>query len=1054
MRTISHPFRSGLAVGAVVVVLAALLVAAPARAASAPVRVNAGGPARTVGGVAWSGCTAATSCVGARVFDGIAYAQQPVPAIQGAVAPTDAVVHQTEWTGGQTRGTAPGARAFGFDVPLQPGQYLVRLHFAELNKNGPGLRLFDVRLEGQTVLSSFDVWSAAGGIHRAIVRDFPVTVTDSQLDLDFITRRENAKVSAFEVLPAPVGQASPSPSMSPSPSPSPSPSAAPSPTARPAIRLNAGGPAQTVGDVPWDACASLSACSGRVAGGFPYAKSPTPAIAGVIAPASAALYQTEWTGGATNGVPAGAVAFSFRIPVTDGAYTVRLHFAENVQSGPGKRRFDVALEGATALRDFDIYAEAGGMNRALVRSFPVTVGDGALNVDFVRQVENAKVSAIEVVSRDAGSAPEPPPPSARFAWQTRAPSPIARFEAGGAPVGGSLYVLGGFVNGQIQSTARSDAYDPAADRWRRLRDMPVQLTHSPAVVSGGDIWLLGGFVGNHPGPSTADVWIYSTTLDTWRRGPSLPLRRGAGAGAIVGRRIHFYGGVDRAAGSKVHVDEDDHWVLDLDQQQLGWQRRASLPVARNHLGGGALDGQVYAVGGQLGENESSGNRAEVHRYDPAADRWTAVAPLPVPRGHTTASVFAHRGRLVVAGGTVNGNSPSADVTAYDPEANAWVRLPSLPSGRKTPVAGAIGDTWVIATGNGGGPTTTNWNGVLAESWDALPSMPVALGEVAGGVVGGGLFLVGEGSGATLRHDLGTGAWRSDLAQRPFKGHHHAAEVVGGRLHLFGGLGSGGGEVQIYDPAANRWTAGADMPFPAGSSSSAVIGGKVYVAGGIVGTATTRRTAVYDPATNRWTELAPMPAGRNHAASGTDGRRLYVFGGRGPGSGDRNEVANGFATVQVYDPATNRWATSDDPASGLRPLPQARGGMGRAVLVDGELLVMGGETRDGAGATSAGVYARVDRYDPVAGTWRQGTPMPTPRHGIFGVEVAGRVIVAGGGTRAGFSSSTAVEAYNPVRGTPTVQTTTAAGDDAAPVLLVRAETPTSASYSCSLSTSSA
>lgn len=1003
--TNSHPRSfAALAIAGVVVVLAALLVASPARAASVPVRVNAGGPARTVGGVAWSGCTAATSCAGARVLDGFAYAQQPPPAISGAVAPTDAVVHQTEWTGGQTRGVAPGSRAFGFDVPLAPGEYLVRLHFAELNKNGAGLRLFDVQLEGRAVLSNFDVWSAAGGIHRAIVREFPVTVTDSQLDLDFITRRENAKVSAFEVLPA--GQPLPSPTPSPSP-----------PPPRPAVRLNAGGPAQSVGGVGWDACGSASTCNGRVVGGFAYAKSPTPAISGVAAPANAALYQTEWTGGSTNGVPAGAVAFSFRIPVADGAWTVHLHFAENVQNGPGKRRFDVALEGATALRDFDIYAEAGGMNRALVRSFPVTVGDGAVDVDFIRQVENAKVSAIEVVPRDAGS--DPPPSSARFAWQTRAPSPIARFEAGGAPVGGSLYVLGGYVNGQIQSTARSDAYDPAADRWRRLRDMPVELTHSPAVVAGTDIWLLGGFVGDHPGPSTADVWIYSTTADTWRRGPSLPLRRGAGAAAIVGRRIHFYGGVDRAAGSNVYVDTDDHWMLDLDLPQLGWQRRANLPVPRNHLGGAALDGQVYAVGGQFGGNESSGNRAEVHRYDPGADRWTAVAPLPAPRGHTTASVFAHRGRLVVAGGTVNGNVPSADVTAYDPAENVWVRLPALPSGRKTPVAGAIGDTWVITTGNGGGPTTTNYNGVLAESWDVLPSMPVALGEVAGGVVRGGLILVGEGSGATLRQDLGTGAWRSDLAQRPFKGHHHAAEVVGGRLHLFGGLGSGGGEVQIYDPAANRWTAGADMPFAAGSSSSATIGGKVYVAGGIVGTATTNRAAVYDPATNRWSELAPMPAGRNHAASGTDGRRLYVFGGRGPGSGDRNEVANGFATVQIYDPATNRWSTSDDPASGIRPLPQARGGMGRAVFVGGELLVMGGETRDGAGATSAGVYARVDRYDPVVGTWRQGTPLPTPRHGIFGVEVADRVIVAGGGTRAGFSSSSVVEAYNPVRGVPAV-----------------------------------
>ena len=35
--------------------------------------------------------------------------------------------------------------------------------------------MFDVRLENTTVLSNFDIWAQAGGIDRAIVRQFPVT---------------------------------------------------------------------------------------------------------------------------------------------------------------------------------------------------------------------------------------------------------------------------------------------------------------------------------------------------------------------------------------------------------------------------------------------------------------------------------------------------------------------------------------------------------------------------------------------------------------------------------------------------------------------------------------------------------------------------------------------------------------------------------------------------------------------------------------------------------------------------------------------------------------
>jgi N-acetylneuraminic acid mutarotase len=292
-------------------------------------------------------------------------------------------------------------------------------------------------------------------------------------------------------------------------------------------------------------------------------------------------------------------------------------------------------------------------------------------------------------------------------------------------------------------------------------------------------------------------------------------------------------------------------------------------------------------------------------------------------------------------------------------------------------------------------------------WQTGANVPVALAEVAGGVIGNKLYLVGQGNAATLSYDLNAGTWSSTAAHpaRPHPGNHHAAEVVNGKLYVIGGFGSSSnGKVQIYDPVANTWTPGAAMPFAAGSSASAVIDGQIYVAGGIVSTATTNRVARYNPAANTWTELAPMPQGRNHAASATDGRRLYVFGGRGPGSGDSNVVANGFNTVQIYDPSANAWQSSANAGSTIRPLPQARGGMGKAVFYRGEFYILGGETASGAGATANGVYHRVDVYNPATNAWRLETPMPTARHGIYPVLHDNRVLVAAGGVVAGASSS--------------------------------------------------
>ncbi len=294
----------------------------------------------------------------------------------------------------------------------------------------------------------------------------------------------------------------------------------------------------------------------------------------------------------------------------------------------------------------------------------------------------------------------------------------------------------------------------------------------------------------------------------------------------------------------------------------------------------------------------------------------------------------------------------------------------------------------------------------APNWSSAAPMPVALGEVAAGLVGGKLYVVGEGSTATLAYDGAAKTWTSaGLATRPFPGNHHAAEVVGGKLYLFGGLGSGSeGKVQIYDPVANQWTEGAPMPFAAGSSSSAVIGGQVYVAGGIVGSATTTQAARYIPATNTWQAVASMPQGRNHAAAESDGTRMFVFGGRGLGSGNGNVVANGFNTVQIYNPASNTWVSSQDPGSTLAPLPQARGGMGTAVFANGEFWVMGGETLDGPGATANDVYKRVDVYNPTSNSWRAGPALPTARHGIFPVLDGTQIHVVGGGVKAGYSSS--------------------------------------------------
>ena len=60
----------------------------------------------------------------------------------------------------------------------------------------------------------------------------------------------------------------------------------------------------------------------------------------------------------------------WNFPVSNGNYEVRLYFAENYSGtgSPGQRVFDVALEGAIALDDYDVVADAGAMFVGVMQS--------------------------------------------------------------------------------------------------------------------------------------------------------------------------------------------------------------------------------------------------------------------------------------------------------------------------------------------------------------------------------------------------------------------------------------------------------------------------------------------------------------------------------------------------------------------------------------------------------------------------------------------------------------------------------------------------------------
>lgn len=88
-------------------------------------------------------------------------------------------------------------------------------------------------------------------------------------------------------------------------------------------------------------------------------------------------------------------------PVPNGEYTLKLHFCETFEgiTGAGGRVFGYTVKGdGPPVKDFDVFASAGGALKPVVKTVPITVTNHTVEVDFTPQVENPQINAIELYS--------------------------------------------------------------------------------------------------------------------------------------------------------------------------------------------------------------------------------------------------------------------------------------------------------------------------------------------------------------------------------------------------------------------------------------------------------------------------------------------------------------------------------------------------------------------------------------------------------------------------------------------------------------------------------
>ncbi len=287
-----------------------------------------------------------------------------------------------------------------------------------------------------------------------------------------------------------------------------------------------------------------------------------------------------------------------------------------------------------------------------------------------------------------------------------------------------------------------------------------------------------------------------------------------------------------------------------------------MPAKRTEVAAAAMEGKIYVVGGF--EKPSLGNvlnfaiTPSVEMYDPATDRWTSKAPLPVGLHHVGIGVV--RGRLYVIGGYAQSTfsvwNPVATVYAYDPAMDSWTERVSMPTAR-----GALSVTEHDGKLYAIGGYDRKGNNAQVEVYDPLHN-----------------------------------AW-TIAAPVPTPRDHLAAATIAGKIYAIGGRIDGDYSRNLvvterYDPATDRWTRVADLPTARSGITAAVVAGKIFVFGGEGAAGTFNENEAYDPVRDVWQRMAPMPTARHGLGSTVVQGWIYVIsGGPTPGGSfsDLNEV---------------------------------------------------------------------------------------------------------------------------------------------------------------------
>jgi hypothetical protein len=199
--------------------------------------------------------------------------------------------------------------------------------------------------------------------------------------------------------------------------------------------------------------------------------------------------------------------------------------------------------------------------------------------------------------------------------------------------------------------------------------------------------------------------------------------------------------------------------------------------------------------------------------------------------------------------------------------------------------------------------------------------------------------------------------------------------------------------------AGPWQLGTASPFPVEMVPAAVVGGRIWVVGGLTGPEqSTKKTEFYDPTLHTWGPGPPLPIALSHAMMVGYQQTVWVIGGfvqRGS-----NPTAGDSARVLILNKNQDGWINGPS-------LHHARAA-GAAAVVGNKIVVVGGRTGDpGKLVTPTEIYNGT--------SWHDSTPIPVPGDHVAAASDGTFLYAVGGAKLTSAINTAAVQRFNPATG---------------------------------------